>query len=361
MTVPEFADKAGRAFRTYLETLAPEPVAAGDRDLAIVALQQAIGRKAQLRRRNRYLLIAASAASIAAGASGLFWARSFIATGASLANVRELQGTGHVAMASGTRDLALGAVLPEGATLSVSADSEARFAYGSGTTVVVRDGADLTLVTQGNHKVFGLSKGSFAAQVAKLKAGERFLVRTADAEVEVRGTAFKVRIVAPDSACGEGTPTRLDVSEGVVVIRHHGQEARIAAGESWPECKVAEVTEPAMPALAARTGSSAASRPALPAQPAGQLPGSGKASASTLGSQNDLFAEAMQRKRTGDVQGAVAALDRLMASYPAGIHAESAAAEKLKLLRTRTAAEEYLRKYPHGFAQKDAEAILANK
>jgi hypothetical protein len=87
--------------------------------------------------------------------------------------------------------------------------------------------------------------------------------------------------------------------------------------------------------------------------------------ASDLAKQNDLFDRAIARKQAGDPRGAVAALDELLQSYPSTRLAQSARADRMKLLRdldppsARRAAEEYLRLYPAGFARKDAELIVS--
>src|SRR5690606_20168407 len=44
----------------------------------------------------------------------------------------------------------------------------------------------------GRAEVVELAAGRVTVEVARLRAGERFVVRTEDAEVEVRGTAFEV-------------------------------------------------------------------------------------------------------------------------------------------------------------------------
>jgi len=84
---------------------------------------------------------------------------------------------------------------------------------------------------------------------------------------------------------------------------------------------------------------------------------------SDLAVENDLFDKAMLAKRDGDMRGAVGYFDRLLSRYPDCPFAESAAAERLKLLagydhaRAESAAREYLRRYPNGFARSDAEAV----
>ena len=80
-----------------------------------------------------------------------------------------------------------------------------------------------------------------------------------------------------------------------------------------------------------------------------------------LAAQNDLFADAIAKKRAGDHEGAIAAFDRLLAKWPASPHAESAAAERMRLASGTRAigyAKQYLARYPHGFAAAEAKAIV---
>jgi hypothetical protein len=86
--------------------------------------------------------------------------------------------------------------------------------------------------------------------------------------------------------------------------------------------------------------------------------------ASDLPAQNDMFDAAMSARRRGDLRGAIAAFDRLLSRFPACPLAESATAERMKILaevdpaRASDAAWEYLRRYPAGFARNDAQALL---
>jgi hypothetical protein len=137
------------------------------------------------------------------------------------------------------------------------------------------------------------------------------------------------------------------VSEGVVVVRHAGVESRVEAGQQWPSgCAQAPV------ATRGSSGSSAARGPASPAP------------ASSLGEQNDMFADAMSAKRRGDVGEAVADFDRFLSRYPSSQLAESATVERMRLLRSADparatmAARQYLGRYPNGFARAEAETIL---
>ena len=168
----------------------------------------------------------------------------------------------------------------------------------------------------------------------------------------MRGTAFRVEIVSTDPMCARGTPTRLEVFEGVVVVTHGGAQSRVAAGEHWPSCGV---------------GAAASATSTSPREPrfAPTLPASKHEPSSKLIEQNDLYEDALRLKRSGDAGGAVAKLDRLLAEYPDGPLAESAEVERMRVLatsnapRATAAGRDYLRRHPHGFARSEAEAIAA--
>lgn len=69
-----------------------------------------------------------------------------------------------------------------------------------------------------------LWQGQISMQVNRRRAGERFVVVLSDAEVEVHGTRFTV-------VADAGRLARVDVSEGVVAVRHAGDPERfLSAG-----------------------------------------------------------------------------------------------------------------------------------
>jgi hypothetical protein len=163
----------------------------------------------------------------------------------------------------------------------------------------------------------------------------------------VRGTAFRVFLVPSDRKCGGGTPTRVAVSEGTVVVRQGGQESRIEAGQQWPSgCSASASAGHPAPAIASHVAT--ASVPA-----------------SSLGEQNNLFGEAMSAKRRGETGKAIDAFSRFLARYPASALAEGATAERMRLLRQAdpdravVEARQYLARYPGGFASAEAEEIVA--
>jgi hypothetical protein len=337
-----------------------------DRDATVRAMQRALRARRVGRRRTRWLGGVAAAAAIALGAFGALRHPTPGATAAPAlpapAEVLAEHVAGGVLVLSGGHTDPLRDTRAVGAGDHVLAllDGQATLALASGTRLSVAGGGDVALLSGGPTQIFELHTGSVRADVAKLRAGERFVIRTADAEVEVRGTSFRVGIAPPDPACGNGTTTRVEVFEGVVTIRSGTTEAAVHPGESWPPgCApaIAPANAPSSPdrAAASTLSSSSAVRPSALGVAAPQ---------SELAAQNDLFDQAMLAKRRGDIRAAIASFDRLLSRYPVCPFAESAAAERMKLLaetdRARAAdvARDYLRRYPKGFAHTDAEALL---
>jgi TolA-binding protein len=100
-----------------------------------------------------------------------------------------------------------------------------------------------------------IRQGSIQVAVQQLRAGERFLVVTADAEVEVRGTHFDVEVV-------DDRLLQVRVSEGLVEVRREGaRSVFLGANEVW---SAPGVPRPSTPA-ASSTVASTVPPPALPA------------------------------------------------------------------------------------------------
>ena len=228
-------------------------------------------------------------------------------------------------------------------------DAVAALDFPTGTHVLLDGQTDVVVRGEGSVQMLRLTAGSLDLQVAKLAADQRFLVTTPDAEVEVRGTHFRVSVVAPDPTCGEWALTRVAVSEGVVEVRHAGRHARLLAGDLWPNgCRL-----PAAPAQQDAP---------QPRAPAPRAPSA--SDGSSLAEQNAVFGRAVDTMRSGDTRGAIVAFERFVAKYPNSTLAESAFAYRMRLLRpiaptlAASAARQYLARYPKGFARDEAEETL---
>ncbi|HEX7487576.1 MAG TPA: FecR domain-containing protein [Anaeromyxobacteraceae bacterium] len=285
--------------------------------------------------------------------------------------------------------LAEGMALPQGFRLVAPPAGEVRIGAARGTTLTLEGGGELAINEASTTQRYELKVGAMRARVAKLVPGERFIVATSDAEVEVHGTAFRVAVVPADPSCGGGTITRVSVTEGVVSVRRDGVEVRVTPGHVWPErcdeSAAAAVARAGSPrahvrGVAARTvtrGSGVSGASAAPAvdddapsmEPEMPIAAAPEApvvplTRSELAAQNDLFALAVRAKRRGHGSHAVRIFERFTREYPNAPLAESAAVERIKVLAVidavaaRRAATEYLTNYPAGFARTEARHLL---
>lgn len=366
MNAPRYARLAGKLLADR-ERVSTQPPAPDDRARAIAAVRRAIEQRGRAWRRARWIAgVAAAAAAVAvAGAVVHYVARSraiastmapaptsVVARSGEVGIVgHAVAGSASVVAAGDVAPLAEGRPLVAGDRVVTGHEGRVLLAFSTGTSALLDHDAEVAIDALGASEQLRLDSGSIDLHVAKQAPDERFLVRTPDADVEVRGTRFRVSIAPADASCGGGTVTRVAVFEGVVVVRHAGSEARLAAGDQWPgSCASASqgvaASATAAPALVARTAP-AASR------------------GSTLSEQNDLFAQAMAAKRRGDPAAALAGFDRFLARYPRSPLAENAAVERMRLLRrddpvrAAQAARDYLARYPNGFARVEAEAVAA--
>lgn len=258
-----------------------------------------------------------------------------------------------------------GSFVAAGDHIVSASDGRAGVSLPTGTHLLVESNSDLALTSMDAQQTFKLVAGSMRADVAKLRGNERFIVRTSDAEIEVRGTSFRVERVPSDPSCAGGNTTRVQVLEGVVAVRANGRETLVAASDTWPHCGGGNAPTAADPAAAT------AVKPIAPSvlAPASATPpktvATSTSTPSELAEQNDMFSTAVASKRAGDARGAVAGFERLLAKYPNCALAEQASVERMKLLatfdppRATAAAKAYLTRYPKGYARPEAQAILA--
>jgi ferric-dicitrate binding protein FerR (iron transport regulator) len=358
VSVPHYARLAGKVLARHIPPVSTASPDATARANAIDAIEREIARRVARRRTARWVGAVAAAAAVVAVAAGFgeyrHARRPLLATtdpgppppGASSIVAYPLGGGASVWQGALGGPLAEGGRLSAGSRVETTPNGRAALAFATGTSAMLGESADLTVDGDEAMQVLRLAAGSVDLHVAKVSADHRFLVTTPDAEVEVRGTKFRVSIGPPDPSCGEDALTRLVVTEGAVVVRHAGLEKRVAAGEQWPSDCIApvEISAPMPPSAAVST---------LPSV------------ASSLAEQNDLFAEAIIAKRTGESQTALTTFDRFLATYPSSPLAQSASVERMRLLRSAqsprafAAAHQYLARYPNGFARVEAEAIIA--
>jgi ferric-dicitrate binding protein FerR (iron transport regulator) len=365
-----------RYARIAARLLADEPLTSVElteekRVLAIDAIARALA--AKTRRRTHRIWASGFAAVAAAGLLGYVGVQQLSGSAQPVQVVSAVArptGQGSTILDHvGTQALVAPLALPQGGHLVAGGTGGATVRLSTGTELAVEHDTNLEFENAGPVERFFLSQGVLHAKVAKLGDGQRFVVRTPDAEVEVRGTAFRVEIVEPDATCANGARTRVSVSEGLVEVRGAGASTYIHPGESWPAgCErsasttvdgtraAASALQP-VPKPAEHTFEGASEREATePVQRAAR-------EASSIAQQNQLFAEAAGARRQGDNARALSSLDLLMARYPVSPLAESAAVQRMFLLKNmdpeagRTAARQYLARYPQGYAKKDAEKL----
>ncbi len=240
--------------------------------------------------------------------------------------------------------------LLRGSKVHVRPSGSATLALSTGSTLRLEPETELTVVEKREVERFALSRGALRAEVAKLRADQRFLIETIDAEVEVRGTSFRVEVM-PENRCA--TRTHVEVFEGVVSVRQDGELHPVRAGERWP--READCRPPEKPRLKRPLSRH---RPVPPPPPARETP------SSHLGEENDLYAAAVAAARAGDDRRAIELYERLLERDPDGPLAETAASRRMKALegfdldRAAEAARRYLARYPEGFAREEARRII---
>jgi ferric-dicitrate binding protein FerR (iron transport regulator) len=368
MSVPHYAWLARKLLAK--DRRSPVPPPPQERAQAIEAIAAALNERARRRRAIRWGLSALGAAAAAAAVLvGVRFAHhpTVLAESQTIAPAivaHPAAGGASVLVSGAAAPLLEGRRLAAGSRIVTPANGRATLSFSTGTTASLGEGTDLTVGGEGGTELLRLSEGSVDLVVAKLAAGQRFLVDTPDAEVEVHGTRFRVAVAPPDPKCGAGTTTRVVVTEGVVAVRHGGIEWRLLAGDRWPNDCPAPASVPAIgaPAFVGRGAGDSVDVMSLARTPAGV----GHAPrGSSLAAQNDLYEEATEAKHRGDVAGAMAAFDHLLAKYPTCPLAEAATVERMRLMRASSPgraaalAEQYLARYPAGFARAEAEAIVS--
>jgi hypothetical protein len=273
-----------------------------------------------------------------------------------------------------------------GERLAAPRTSAIRLGDGDGTQLTLEPGASLTVVEAGATRRFALHEGAVRAHVRKLLAGQRFIIDTADAEIEVHGTEFRVVSggveAAPAPCPGQDATaaiaTRVSVSEGVVAVTWAGHQQRLLPGDEWPaRCAAAAAppeTEADRPSSSPPRNASnhPVAATAMPRRAAGAGPRAGHVTpaperqlgASALEAENNLFLSAVRARKSGRNAEALELFSRFIHEHPGAPLFESALAQKMRLLaatdarRAADAARQYLATFPDGFARDEARSLL---
>lgn len=362
MNTPRYAAAAAKLIR---QSLPSATVVAGDEARGVATIERALRARARRRRLVGVGTVLAAAAAVALVASQLpKWLRPVPGALASVSiNVTPSGNGAALAKSEGEQPLTTRVELASGQRIDTPENGGAALQFSTGTSLSLAGQTSFRVDSQGATQRFSLQRGELVAHVAKLTNAQRFIVDTPDTEVEVRGTRFRLRVVEQPEACGAGTRTRLEVSEGAVEVRVASFGAiSVKAGEVWPtDCKSATPAEVASAAQAAVPRAAAvAAKHAVPAAASGA---SEAERSSALAPQNDLFAEGVARSRQGDTGGALRVYQELMSRFPSSPLAESAMVQRMRLLAGtaggRAEARRYLTRYPRGFALDEAKKLSA--
>ena len=225
------------------------------------------------------------------------------------------------------------------------------------TTVMPESQTRFTRASTDGTEIVTLSDGAVSLSVRHLQAGERFLVKTGDAEVEVRGTLFRVE--AKDDRI-----RNVEVREGKVEVRFHGATFDVKADERWDRPADA-------PPVISTAPAPARVEPASPAQSASatgklrQGPPPPLPSAKPVAEEASTgFEEGMEMMARGDYGAAAKRLDAFSRANSRDDRAEDAAFLVILALQRAgrstaavEAARRYLDTYPSGYRRAQAQAI----
>jgi hypothetical protein len=389
VTDPRYALLAARLLRRSEPGLArsPEPGAPnGNRERGLLSIERALDAGRRTSRRSALIGFAAVASVASVAAGGLGWL--VLHSPSEEPSLQPIAARVVVVVASPLRDgasfLDSNGEVPLGASVRLFAGGRIATAPGGGARLQLSTGTrlelqPLTTLTLQSHDAlqrFALTRGGLEARVAKLAPDERFVIDTPDEQVEVRGTEFHLEVLSTAEACGGGSRTRLEVTEGVVEVRSSGALARVAAGQHWPS----DCEPPAPNAAAAAGGTSggdagapgprqhgvAGARASQADRRAAPRPRSARperAARSLIAEQNVLFQRGVEAQRQGQAEQALAAYAELIERFPSSPLAENAAVARIRLslgadpARARREAANYLARYPRGFARREAQRI----
>jgi hypothetical protein len=363
VSTPEYAELAAAALKRRETEMRPREFS---RDVGIGVVANAMAE----RRRRRWALRALSASGVLASAAAV---ALYFGVGSFGAGTQACAGPG---CGAGVR--VDGSVsehrLEHGQSVVAGQGRSTVVEFGSGTKITLRDQGELVYREDTAVQRFGLVRGAAHLVVAKLSGGQRFVVDTEDAEVEVRGTVFDVAVKSGSAECRRRTV--VTVSEGAVEVRSRGKTIALHAGDIWEgECSTtgkvradaSRAPAPIRPASKAPvTPTVAADAQGVVSVEASPAPApANDVAESSLTEQNDLYAAATVARKQGDTSRALGFYDRLLERFPRSPLAESAGVERIRLLkrvspvRAQEEARRHLSRYPSGYASAELKALLA--
>lgn len=356
----------------------------------VLEVQRQLDRR---RERGRFALVLSLAALVAGLGAAVPLVRLFVQRDpAALAfdareSVQLVAGHASVRDASGAASLDPGQLqLAPDAVLVTPPEAGAELRLWSQAALSLAPATEVGIVRRGSARAVGvraasfeervrLQSGSVALRVPKLGRG-KLSVQTGDALVEVHGTQFSVRVVERPPLAPY---TEVVVREGRVLVRSgaQGEQRRfLGAGERWSsEASEASGVGAASGAPPGASGAPFASDPDTRAQRVKGSRHRGSAhralvtpsTPSELAAQNQLLEDAEQARRSGLPLLATRHLDALIRRYPDAELAHNARVSRLRLLRQLgreeqaiEAAEEYLERYPEGFAREEARQVISS-
>jgi ferric-dicitrate binding protein FerR (iron transport regulator) len=359
-----YARLAAQVLRTQPAEAQPESTG-GRRDAIVAAMALAIAEK---RRRRRtvigvgVVLAAAAAMLLMVKATGHRHPGNPSGSASEMVlTVQENTGSGNALVRNALpKPLLDGARLLEGDSVEAVVDGSTTLGFANGTRVTLSAAGRLHVDELAATRRFSLHSGHLQAHVAKLGNGERFLVDTPDAEVEVRGTVFGVSVATAGDCHALAARSTVSVSEGAVWVRSGANQVLLKPGQSWtspcPDVSVAPADTQPTSESAATGGTRVASPSVRPmarhasgrpravnqapvtlpppvAPPAAEGPVRRE---SHLAEQNNLFSSAIVSEHKGDHATALRTLDELIQRFPSGPLLESARAERQRILSAQS-------------------------
>lgn len=238
---------------------------------------------------------------------------------------------------------------------------EHSIAIGNVTTVCPSEGTVFNRQTKDGIEQITLDDGKLDISVRPLQSGERFVVLTRNAEVEVRGTIFGVESDLHGIR-------RVFVVEGKVEVRYAGAIFFVAAGNEWRPQEHREATVNGDEwTIAAQAESREWKNPIRAKNAAAVSSAPHQHSDAASEESSAQFGDAVGAMEKGNYGTAADRLERFAQEHPEDVRAEDAAFLAILAMKrsgrhneAADAARRYLARFPKGFRRSEAESIAAS-